>query len=101
MARFLFGFIWAMVKKMWGLGVGVPIGFFVLGFIIGAAGGGSGGDALINVAAIIANIIFGVNGNSWREKNLVSRGFELVDTVTAANPEGAIALHLKGASAER
>ena len=45
---FFFGFIWAMVKKMWGLGVGVPIGFFVLGFIIGAAGGGSGGDALIN-----------------------------------------------------
>ena len=98
---FFFDFIWAMVKKMWGLGVGVLIGFFVLGFIIGAAGGGSGGDALINVAAIIAKIIFGVNGNSWREKNLVSRGFELVDTVTAANPEGAIALHLKGASAER
>ena len=90
-----------MVKKMWGLGVGVLIGFFVLGFILGVAGGGSGGDALINVVAIIAYIIFGINGNSWREKNLVSRGFELVDTVTAANPEGAIALHLKGASAER
>ena len=66
---FFFSFIWAMVKKMWGLGVGVLIGFFVLGMIIGAAGGGSGGDALINIVAIIANIIFGVNGNSWREKN--------------------------------
>ena len=90
-----------MVKKMWGLGVGVLIGFFVLGFINGAAGGGSSGDALINVVAIIANIIFGINGNSWREKNLASRGFEQVDTVTAANPEGAVALYLKGANAER
>lgn len=98
---FFFSFIWAMVKKMWGLGVGVLIGFFVLGFINGAAGGGSSGDALINVVAIIANIIFGINGNSWREKNLASRGFEQVDTVTAANPEGAVALYLKGANAER
>ena len=71
------------------------MGFLVLGFLIGVAGAGTGGDAIINLAALIANIIFGVNGNSWREKNLSSRGFEEVNTVTAANPEGAIALHLK------
>lgn len=77
------------------------IGWFVLRMVIGAAGGGSGGNALINVVAIIADIIFGAEGNSWRETNLASRGFEQVDTVTAANPEAAIALHLKGANAER
>ena len=96
---FFFSFIWAMIKKMWGLGVGLLIGCIVLGLIVGAAGGGSGGDALTNIIAIIINIILGVNGNSWREKNLASRGFEQVDTVTAANPEGAIALHLKGTTA--
>ena len=94
---FFFSFIWAMVKKIWGLGVGVLIGTLVFGFIVGAAGGGEGGDALINIVAIIVNVIFGMNGNSWREKNLISRGYEQVDTVTAANPEGAIALHLKAA----
>ncbi len=67
---FFFSFIWAMVKKMWGLGVGVLIGFFVLGFIIGAAGGALAAMRLLMLSAIIANIIFGVNGNSWREKIL-------------------------------
>jgi len=87
-----------MVKKMWGLGVGVLIGFVVLGVIVGAAGSSSGSDTLINIISLIANIVFGVNGNSWREKNLASRGFELVDTVTAATPEGAVALYLKEAN---
>lgn len=32
---FFFSFIWAMVKKMWGLGVGVLVAFFALGFVIG------------------------------------------------------------------
>lgn len=93
---FFFNIIWAMVKKMWGLGAGVLIGFVVLNLIVGMAGGGSGGGALISVISIITNIIFGENGNSWFEKNLATRGFEQVDTVTAANPEGAIALYLKG-----
>jgi hypothetical protein len=92
---FFFSCIWAMVKKMWGLGAGVLIAFLVLGFVIGASGAGSGGDALINIASIIANIIFGVNGNKWREGNLPTRGYEYKETVTAANPEGAIALYMK------
>src|SRR5262245_18596807 len=81
---FFFGVIWAMVKKMWGLGVGVLIGSLVFGFIVVAAGGGEGGDVLSNIVAILFSIIFGVNGNSWRNKNLISRGFKHVDTVTAA-----------------
>jgi hypothetical protein len=97
---FFFSFFWAMVKKMWGLGVGWLIGFFVIGMIVGMAGGGPDGDILINIAGLIANIIFAVNGNSWREKNLVSRGFERVDVVTASNPEGAMALYLKAANSE-
>ncbi|MBE3102285.1 MAG: DUF2628 domain-containing protein [Firmicutes bacterium] len=96
---FFFSFIWAMVKKMWRIGVGVLIGCLVVGFIIGLifsdAGSAKAGDLLINIFAIILNIIFGVNGNSWREKNLLSRGFEQVGTVTAANPESAVALHEK------
>jgi len=92
---FFFSFIWAMIKKMWGLGVGILVAFVVLGFIIGASGAGKGGDALINIAAIIANIIFGVNGNKWRENNLPTRGYEYKETVTAENPEGAVALYIK------
>ena len=96
---FSFCFIWAMVKKMWGLGVGVLLGFLMLAFIIVVADVGRGVGALMDVVSIIVYIIFGKNGNSWREKNLISRGFEQVDTVTAANPEGAVALYLKSARA--
>ena len=95
---FFFSFIWAMVKRMWGIGAGIFIGVFVFGFIVGASGAGPGGDALINLVSIIINIIFGINGNKWRETNLPARGYELKDTVSAANPEGAVALYIKESS---
>lgn len=92
---FFFSWIWAMVKKMWGIGAGLLVGMILFGFIVGASGAGEAGGAIINIVAIIINIFFGINGNKWRESNLVSRGYELKDTVTAANQEGAIALYLK------
>ena len=92
---FFFSWIWAMIKKMWGIGVGVLVGLLVFGFVIGASGAGEGGRALIDIVGIIVSIVFGVNGNKWRENNLSTRGYEFKETVTAANPEGAIALYIK------
>ena len=43
------------------------------------------------LAAIMVKIVFGINGNSWRESSLTNRGYKFKDTVTAANPDGAIA----------
>lgn len=96
---FFFSIIWAMIKKMWALGGGFLVAFFILGLILGIAGAEEGvADGLINIAGIIVNIVFGINGNAWREKNLLSRGFEFQDTVTAANPDGAMALLLKSSN---
>lgn len=92
---FFFGWIWAMVKKMWELGVGLLIGMLVFGFIVGASGAGKDGNVLIDITAIIVAVIFGTNGNKWRESNLQKRGYEYKDTVTAANTEGAVALFIK------
>jgi len=94
---FFFGFIWAMTKKLWAIGFGVLAGAFVVGFILAVAGAGEGGDLLMNIASLIVSIIFGLNGNSWRRNNLISRGYEQADIVTAANQEDALALHLKAA----
>ena len=91
---FFFSLIWAMIKKMWGLGVGVLIALLVLGFIIGISGV-SGTESLINAVVIMIKIMFGINGNKWREDNLSTRGYEYKKTVAAANPEGAIALCMK------
>ena len=98
---FFFSFIWAFAKKLWLLGIAFIIGSLVFGLIVGAAGGGEGLDALINVVSIVISIVFGINGNSWREKNLFSRGYEQADTVTAASPEDAVALYVQAAGAER
>lgn len=94
---FFFGFIWAMVKKIWGLG----IGFMIATIVLLSAQTAGVSEALINIVSLIVAIIFGMNGNSWREKNLISRGFEHMDTVTAANPDGAMALYLKAAAAAK
>lgn len=91
--------IWAMVKKMWGLGIGSLFLLLLLAAV--DSGGGVGGEFALGLVGLIPYIIAGVYGNSWREKNLVSRGFEHVDAVTAANPDGALALYLKPATATR
>jgi len=94
---FFFGIIWALFKKMWVLAVSILGAFFILGLISVAVGGDleKGIDAITSIGSIVLSIVFGVNGNNWREKNLTSRGFDFKDTVSAANSEGAIALYVK------
>jgi len=94
---FFFVGIWAMVKKMWALGISIVVVFFVLGFISGAIGGQGGQalDTLTGIANLVVGIIFGKKGNQWREKNLAARGYRFLDTVTASNPEGALAVFIK------
>ena len=52
-------------------------------------------EGALNLVGIIVNIFFGFKANSWRERNLISRGYDLLDTVSANNKEGATALALK------
>ena len=98
---FFFNIIWALIKKMWALGIGLLVLFFALGAIEGAIEVSSGKEAALGMSVFssilnfIIVIIFGVNGNKWREKKLISRGYDYQDTVNAENPEAAIALWLK------
>jgi hypothetical protein len=93
---FFFEWIWALFSKMWALGFGVLIGSFILGVVAAMAGASEEAiNGLSGLLSLILCFVFGVNGNEWREKNLLSRGFDFKDTVTAANKEGAIALFLK------
>lgn len=93
---FFFGPIWAMVKQMWGLGVGLLVAVIVLAmFPVDTAIGG-----LATLVSLGIYVACGINGNRWREKHLSSRGYDHVDTVSASNPEGAVALYLKGRHAD-
>ncbi len=87
---FFFSYPWAFFKRMWGLGICVVLIFLMLSFIIDTNMGGVDGNKMIALLAITANIILGLYGNSWREKNLVSRGFEKMGEVTATTPGGAV-----------
>ena len=84
---FFFTYIWAMVKKMWALGVLVFVGWFVLGIILNAVATSSERSVIIFMSGIIINIVFGVNGNSWREKNLLARGYKIKGTEKAVDLE--------------
>lgn len=89
---FFFGPIWALVKKLWGLGAVL----LVIVLLLSAVPVETEVGMLTTLIMLVIYIVCGVNGNSWREKNLRSRGYEHLDTVSAANPDGAIAVFLKG-----
>jgi hypothetical protein len=94
---FFFNIIWALVKKMYLLGIGLLVAFFVLGLVFGFLGPSTNQafDAIQMVLNIVMSIIFGAYGNKWRESNLQERRFDLKDTVSAKTPENAKALYLK------
>lgn len=77
-----------MFAKMWVLGSSLLIAFFILGITSALSGESESMEALINITSIIISIVLGVNGNKWRKKHLISRDFDLMDTVTAANKDG-------------
>ena len=100
-----FTWIWAYIKRLWGLGTGLLIVQLILSTLAEAAlfgGPESVGWSLITLVLLIGlGLYVGANGNAWRETSMVGHGFELAGSVQAESPEGAIALALragKGAS---
>ena len=92
---FFFGFFWAIFVKMWAVGFGILIALFVFILAFDLPGAADGENILINIISIAITMAFGFNGNSWRTKNLHSRGFELKYTIIAANKDEAMALFIK------
>lgn len=97
---FFFSSFWALFSKMWALAVSLIVILFGLGMLLGYLNLGAGADTFINVISIFINLIFGRHGNSWRGKNLRSRGFELLETVSSDNKDDAIAVYLNDTNAE-
>jgi hypothetical protein len=91
-----FTVIWAFVKKMNAIGGGVLASFFLLGLISGAIDS-DGLYTVVGLLEVATVVVFGVNGNAWRERNLLSRGYELKGDVSAETDEGALALFYKQA----
>jgi len=85
---FWFTWIWAFVKKLPVLGVVLLVGLVLLRVLmetrepvyvwLGA------------IATIVIAVTVGIKGNEWRENSLLGRGYQLMDTLPADNPDVAI-----------
>lgn len=93
---FFFGIIWACVKKMWALGLGLFTVFFILAIIGHIVYGQTPElDAAFNVLSCAVSIWFGMKGNQMREENLVKRGYiQAPEIIHAGNPEAAVAQYI-------
>jgi len=93
-----FTVLWAFAKRLWSLG-GIALGlFFVLALVLESVLALEP-DTLENISRVIGlavSLLFGLRGNIWRENNLLNRGYAHVQTVSANNPESAIAQFLQG-----
>ena len=112
---FFFTWIWALVKKLWGIGFGVfAVAFVVMIVQMTVAvevfdnrnGLLQGTMPLLellleaNIILLLAQyiglpVVFGIMGNSWRGSRLLRCGFELKQTVAARNALDAIPIYLK------
>jgi hypothetical protein len=89
---FLIPPFWALTKRLWGVAAGVLFGSIVLAFTSDSIDvDGFEPVAVLVGIELFVRIIFGMNGNSWREVNLISRGFEeseMVVTVGQSKGDG-------------
>lgn len=100
---FFFGIIWTFVKRIWWLGFGLFIISIFLQTIVGAAVKDMPMEEAVtiingigSVFGIVVCFLLGIYGNGLREKNLISRGYTQVATITAESPQRAITLFLEG-----
>jgi len=82
----IFGAFWALFNQMWAIGFGV-LSFSILFSILPEYLGIHIGNASLGLPLFI---IFGINGNKWKNKHLIGNGFELKDTIESENEESAI-----------
>ena len=84
---FFFHFMWAWVWELW------AIGFLTLAILIlleDFLSDNKDIETMLQFSWFLLGAIFGMNGNQWVERNLISRGFKLVDTISAKDHEKAL-----------
>ena len=81
---FFFTWLWALVKRLWIVGVIILLAGMALSSL----------PEIWLVGEVIISIVMGVNGNKLRVNRLRDSGYEQVAAVAAKTPDGALAVHL-------
>ena len=94
---FFFGWVWALVKKMWSVAGAVIAGGILAGCLLEGVFEVSTStvEALQFLLSFALGVVFGAAGNQWCQNNLQAHGYEYKETVSAANPDKATSLYLK------
>jgi len=77
---FLFSGLWAVAKRMTLLGICMILGGLVIECAMAATRVDDEDGILLLALISLLSLFFGANGNSWRERHLVKRGFVPVET---------------------
>jgi len=89
---FFFTWLWAFIKKLFVIGTVLLVAVLGLRLLM-EAGRQTGEPALMwlgGIGTLVVCIGIGIQGNTWRENNLVKRGFQHIDTIQAENADIAI-----------
>ncbi|MGL4434191.1 MAG: DUF2628 domain-containing protein [Plesiomonas shigelloides] len=95
---FFFSVIWAIAKRLWIIAIWAILIVMAIGTFLSLNVDYEYSYEITNIISLLVYVVFGVYGNRWREKHLLTRGFKHVDTLTAANPAGAVALYSNATS---
>lgn len=85
---FCFGSFWAFARTLWWPGALALGGLLVLHLLTDTA-------APLGVATCCCHLVFGLRGQTWRIAHLLRQGYRHVDTVTASDQGGALALSIR------
>ena len=94
---FCFYWIWAMVKGLWGIGIGTMLAVILsVWYVVSAA---PQLEWPFTLTWFGVAVVFGLFGNEWRSRSLASRGWTRRNLVTAGSPTEAIAAYVRASSA--
>lgn len=89
---FFFTWVWAFLKKLWLRGVGTLILVFLAGMAellqVPAVTDAEGG--IVGLVGLLVALVYGSEGNEWRETVLLRRGYRTQGVVEATTPLEAV-----------
>ena len=86
---FFFTWIWALVKGLRAVGIGVLLVFAIAGVYVSDSG-----EGVTSIIPLAAGIWLGLSGNKQREADLRGKGYKQVAEVTATNTKRALNAYL-------
>ena len=87
---FLFGPVWALVKKLWLVAIAISIFTFAVAHMMSVLA-----PPLVPFSSLIPAVLVGVAGNQERAKSLSKRGFSEIGIHSGASADQAIAEAMK------